>query len=70
MGTLIWAQHKAKKEGVVQDTKPFTLSGAWGTVINFADALDVPGLVLLTAGFALLLVPLTLAESYVLVLEG
>lgn len=63
--TLFWAENKARKLGLVQgaDVKPkekgSLVQRAWGV----AQQLDIVGLLLLGTAVALILLPLTLAQS-------
>ncbi|KAG9018423.1 hypothetical protein FRB95_005106 [Tulasnella sp. JGI-2019a] len=62
--TLAWAQRKAKKMGLLGDSRVDELKRSPMTVAkDFAEDLDVVGLLLLAGGWACLLVPITLASS-------
>lgn len=72
--TLLWAERKAARLGLVPvvDADPSSSSSSlgqrpkkpiWHRAAVFADKLDVVGLTLLAAGIALILLPLTLAET-------
>jgi hypothetical protein len=61
--TLVWAELKAKKLGVVsagkEEPSESILQRAWSTF----EKLDVMGLLLIGTSVALILLPLTLSES-------
>jgi SIT family siderophore-iron:H+ symporter-like MFS transporter len=59
---LFIAQHRAHRAGTLKDYKsPFAQYGAMGLVRELFWQLDVIGIILMIAVFALILVPLTLA---------
>lgn len=55
IGTLIYYQHKAKKAGLVPSKET--------TIRSFCSGIDLGGVALFVAGFALLLLPMTIAGS-------
>jgi MFS family permease len=55
IGTLIYYQHKAKKAGLVPSKET--------TIQSFCSDIDLGGVALFIAGFALLLLPITIAGS-------
>jgi len=55
IGTLIYYQHKAKKAGLVPSRKT--------TIWSFCSDIDLGGMALFVAGFALLLLPIAIAGS-------
>lgn len=61
--TLVWAELKAKKMGVVrlgtEESNETLLQRAWSTF----EKLDVMGLLLVGTSVALILLPLTLSEN-------
>ncbi|KAG6890842.1 hypothetical protein C0992_012481 [Termitomyces sp. T32_za158] len=60
--TLLWAENKAKKLGITPKQNS-TAKGLFEQVMDGANRLDVPGLVLIGTCVALILLPLTLSSS-------
>ncbi|OJT02311.1 Siderophore iron transporter 3 [Trametes pubescens] len=63
--TLFWAENKARKLGLVKgaDVKPEAKGSFAGRAWHVAQQLDIVGLLLLGTAVALILLPLTLAQS-------
>jgi MFS family permease len=63
LGILWWNARKAEKRGLVEEKRWRSMT--WRELLShlFVE-LDMPGMVLLTAGFTLLLLPLALAASH------
>lgn len=71
IGILLWSQRKAKKLGIVHSTNPYeevqmredvAKVPVLRQVIMAAKEVDIVGLLLFTAGWTCLLLPLTLAK--------
>lgn len=65
--TLLWAENKARKLGIVAAAKNGEVAGPkkpfLRRIIKAANQLDVPGLLLIGASVALILLPLTLSKT-------
>ncbi|KAG6885294.1 hypothetical protein C0993_003578 [Termitomyces sp. T159_Od127] len=60
--TLLWAENKAKKLGITPKPNR-TAKGLFEQIMDGANRLDIPGLVLIGTCVALILLPLTLSSS-------
>lgn len=64
--TLLWAENKARKPGVIAAARNGEIAGPkplFKRIIKATDQLDVPGLLLVGASVAFVLLPLTLSKS-------
>ncbi|KAF5368687.1 hypothetical protein D9615_010309 [Tricholomella constricta] len=65
--TLLWAERKARKLGIVLDGKQIETAEAkqpfFRRLLHTANQLDLPGLILIGTSVALILLPLTLSKS-------
>lgn len=61
--TLVWAERKAKRLGLVPRTSGDSSASYLQRLIKVADQLDVVGLVLIGTSVALILLPLTLYST-------
>ncbi|KAG6862553.1 hypothetical protein C0995_000101 [Termitomyces sp. Mi166 len=60
--TLLWAENKARKLGITPK-RDNSAKGHFKQILDGADRLDLPGLVLIGTAVALILLPLTLSSS-------
>ena len=63
VATLLWAENKAKRLGLVQPVRPSGGTRWDQRALQLASQLDLVGLALLGAAVSLILLPLTLAEN-------
>ena len=63
VATLLWAENKAKRLGLVQPVRPPGGTRWDQRALQLASQLDLVGLALLGAAVSLILLPLTLAEN-------
>lgn len=61
--TLYWAETKAKKLGLVKAAPSEPRRTILQSIWNYAEQLDVIGLLLMGAAVALILLPLTLSQT-------
>lgn len=68
--TLLWAEHKTKKLGLIEDDSQDTMYGATSSddtllrrLRRTAAQLDLVGLILLGTAISLILLPLTLSQT-------